>query len=162
MIKPASATACSISISLFGSHQSKVEGKDQESIQSSTTPDPGQHMGKRQESIRHKRAKRSVSEDFSFFVFFFVFCLSHQCRQWLNAAPCGFTVCQGSRLELPITSYCMTNHYTEHRCIEDHFADQKSQIQRRNQIYLQANKNHEKVDFCIEKSNNGMGITEHE
>ena len=26
--------------------QSKEEGKSQESIQSSTTPDPGQHMGK--------------------------------------------------------------------------------------------------------------------
>ena len=27
-------------------NQSKEEGKDHESIQSSTTPDPGQHMGK--------------------------------------------------------------------------------------------------------------------
>ena len=27
-------------------HQSKNDGKDQESIQSSTTPDPGYHMGK--------------------------------------------------------------------------------------------------------------------
>ena len=26
--------------------QNKEEGKDQESIQSSTTPDPGHHMGK--------------------------------------------------------------------------------------------------------------------
>ena len=28
------------------SHQRKEKGKDQESIQSSTTPDPGHHMGK--------------------------------------------------------------------------------------------------------------------
>ena len=27
-------------------HKSKKDGKDQESIQSSTTPDPGYHMGK--------------------------------------------------------------------------------------------------------------------
>ena len=38
--------------------RSKEEGKDQESIQSSTTPDPGHHMT--QENIIHKRAKRSV------------------------------------------------------------------------------------------------------
>ena len=28
-------------------YKSKEEGKDQESIQSSTTPDPGHHMGKK-------------------------------------------------------------------------------------------------------------------
>ena len=42
----------------------KVEGKDQESIQSSTAPDPGYHMGKwqmkTQENITLTRTKRSV------------------------------------------------------------------------------------------------------
>ena len=32
--------------SLWYSKESKREGKDQELIQSSTTPDPGYHMGK--------------------------------------------------------------------------------------------------------------------
>ena len=36
--------------------QSKEEGKSQESIQSSTTPDPGQHMGKWQ---KHKKTSRT-------------------------------------------------------------------------------------------------------
>ena len=36
--------------------RSKEEGKDQESIQSSNTPDPGHHIT--QETIIHKRAKR--------------------------------------------------------------------------------------------------------
>ena len=31
---------------LEASYQSKKDGKDQETIQSSTTPDPGYHMGK--------------------------------------------------------------------------------------------------------------------
>ena len=35
-------------IQLYPREESKEEGKDQESIQSSTTPDPGHHMGKRQ------------------------------------------------------------------------------------------------------------------
>ena len=56
--------------------KSKEEGKDQESIQSNTTPDPGHHMGKfpiwcpgsgvlfekvtkTKENITYKRAKRS-------------------------------------------------------------------------------------------------------
>ena len=30
-------------------------GKDQESIQSSTTPDPGYHMGKWQNTIKHQK-----------------------------------------------------------------------------------------------------------
>ena len=38
--------------------KSKEEGKDQESIQSSTTPDPGHHMGK-----RHKHEKTSHTRD---------------------------------------------------------------------------------------------------
>ena len=40
--------------------QSKLGGKDQESIQSSTTPDSGHHMGKWQNTINitYKRAKR--------------------------------------------------------------------------------------------------------
>ena len=39
--------------------QSREEGKDQESIQSSTTPYPRHHMGKWQKHV-HKRAKRSA------------------------------------------------------------------------------------------------------
>ena len=42
---------------------SKYEYKDQESIQSSTTPDPRHHMEKwkkQQENISHKRAKRQA------------------------------------------------------------------------------------------------------
>ena len=41
-------------------HQSKEEGKAHESIQSNTTPDLGQHMGKwkTQENITYKGAKR--------------------------------------------------------------------------------------------------------
>ena len=41
----------------------KEEGRDQESIQSSTTPDPRDHYGKlikTQGNISHKRAKRSA------------------------------------------------------------------------------------------------------
>ena len=37
---------CKARIILLVDIQSKEEGKDQESIQSSTTPDPGHHMGK--------------------------------------------------------------------------------------------------------------------
>ena len=33
--------------------QSKKDGKDQETIQSSTTPDPGYHMGKLQKYSKH-------------------------------------------------------------------------------------------------------------
>ena len=36
--------------------ESKEEGKDQELIQSSTTPDPGHHMGKRQ---KHKKTSHT-------------------------------------------------------------------------------------------------------
>ena len=36
--------------------QSKEEGKDQESIQSSTRPDPGHHMGTRQ---KHKKTSHT-------------------------------------------------------------------------------------------------------
>ena len=35
--------------------KSKKGGKDQESIQSSTTPDPGYHMRKRQNPIKHHK-----------------------------------------------------------------------------------------------------------
>ena len=44
----------------FQSSQSKEEGKDQESIQSNTTPDPGHHMGERQKHKKtsHKRVPR--------------------------------------------------------------------------------------------------------
>ena len=35
-----------LSICRYGKNQGKREGKDQESIQSSTTPDPGHHMEK--------------------------------------------------------------------------------------------------------------------
>ena len=34
-------------------YQSKKDGKDQESIQSSTTPDPEYHMGKRQNHTKN-------------------------------------------------------------------------------------------------------------
>ena len=34
-------------------HQNKEEAKDKESIQSSTTPDQGLHMGKRQNTRKH-------------------------------------------------------------------------------------------------------------
>ena len=47
-------------LNLFKPH-SKEEGNYQEWVQSSATPDPGQHMGdKTQENIIHERAKRSV------------------------------------------------------------------------------------------------------
>ena len=45
----ASKRAATFRCSLLGSsltNKSKKHGKDQESIQSSTTPDPGYHMGK--------------------------------------------------------------------------------------------------------------------
>ena len=42
-------------------HHSKEEGKDQESIQSSTTPDPGHHMGKTQENITQKRVAKMLA-----------------------------------------------------------------------------------------------------
>ena len=47
---------------IFANIQRKEEGKDQESIQSSTTPDPEHHMGKRKNAgnITYKRAKRSA------------------------------------------------------------------------------------------------------
>ena len=38
---------------IFANIQRKEEGKDQESIQSSTTPDPGHHMGKRKNAGKH-------------------------------------------------------------------------------------------------------------
>ena len=45
---------CGISWSCsFTSLESKEEGNDQESIQSSTTLDPGHHMGKRQSTRKH-------------------------------------------------------------------------------------------------------------
>ena len=50
----------SLFIQLFNS-KSKEEGKDQESIQSSTTPNEGHHTSnKTQENIPYKRAKRSA------------------------------------------------------------------------------------------------------
>ena len=36
---------CSNEHEISTAYKSKVEGKDQESLQSSTTPDPGHHMG---------------------------------------------------------------------------------------------------------------------
>ena len=36
-------------------YQSKKGSKDQKSIQPSTTPDPGYHMGKRQNTIKHRK-----------------------------------------------------------------------------------------------------------
>ena len=36
----------------------KKGGKDQESIQSRTTPDPGYHMGKWQNTIKHHKQER--------------------------------------------------------------------------------------------------------
>ena len=42
-------------------NQSEKGGKDQESVQSSTTPDPGYHMGKWQNTIKHhKREPRGL------------------------------------------------------------------------------------------------------
>ena len=38
---------------MFSSHKSKKGCKDQETIQSSTTPDPGYHMGKLQKCNEH-------------------------------------------------------------------------------------------------------------
>ena len=63
------SSACSKGTSNLGwsaplllAYKSKEEGKDQESIQSSATPDPGHHMGvtKSQENITYKRVKKSV------------------------------------------------------------------------------------------------------
>ena len=39
----------------FSIYQSNNDGKDQESIQSSTTPDQGNHMGKWQSTIKHHK-----------------------------------------------------------------------------------------------------------
>ena len=44
------------------SNQSKKEGKDQESIQSSTIPDPGHHMGKSQEVSRSQGCKEQTRQ----------------------------------------------------------------------------------------------------
>ena len=38
----------------------KKEGKDQESIQSSTTTDPGYHMGKLQIHIKHRTREKFI------------------------------------------------------------------------------------------------------
>ena len=42
-------------------NQSKKDGKDQEMIQSSTTPDPGYHMGKKQNTINITNKGQEVS-----------------------------------------------------------------------------------------------------
>ena len=52
---------CILNIKTTSYNQSREEGKDQELIQSSATPDPldpGYHMGKLQ--ITHRRAKKSA------------------------------------------------------------------------------------------------------
>ena len=49
---------CHMYITAFGIHdESKEEGKDQESIQASTTPEPGYHLDKKG-NIAYKTAKR--------------------------------------------------------------------------------------------------------
>ena len=42
--------------------ESKEEGKDQESIQSSTTPDPGHHVGKRQKHNKTPYTREPIGQ----------------------------------------------------------------------------------------------------
>ena len=52
-MKSAAAGLKSDSLTILVRYKSKKDGKDQEMIQSSTTPDPGYHMGKLQKYNKH-------------------------------------------------------------------------------------------------------------
>ena len=65
--------------------ESKKDGRDQETIQSSTTPDPGYHMGSKKNTINIHKHENHVGVDKVTLIFLlYQHFLKIRCNKWLQ------------------------------------------------------------------------------